>query len=197
MFDSQSLETSFTDKTWKKGQRLYFANNIVSCALDGEIIRGTVISESSRDKRYIARIEYSKKRDTINSFCSCYVGYDCKHGAAIAQYYLLDIKASSGSSNRVIDDWINKINPQVSQYDNGRTLLYFLKPFVHDSNDYLQLTIKSTKQKKSGGWSRSLTSESISLHTLSNHFLNDDDVKIITNIIRNNTYNMILKALIF
>ncbi|MCP3674960.1 MAG: hypothetical protein GY829_10900, partial [Gammaproteobacteria bacterium] len=88
MFNRKTIELAFTDKAWQKGRRLYFANNIISCALDGDVIRGTINSESQRDQRYIARLQYNKNGTRVNSYCNCYVGYGCKHAAAIAQYYL-------------------------------------------------------------------------------------------------------------
>ena len=195
MFNQKNLESSFTDKAWQKGRRLYFANNIISCALDGDVIRGTIISESQRNQRYIARLEYRKNGTQLNSYCNCYVGYGCKHAAAIAQYYLLDIKVDTqeetGSSDRVIDDWLSKIKPKakpVANYDKNKSLLYFLKPFVHDEMDYLQLLVKTSKLKQNGGWSQSLSSESVTVHLIDNKYVNNEDVNIITAIIRSNTY---------
>ncbi len=190
MFNQKNLELSFTDKVWQKGRRLYFANNIISCALDGEVIRGTIISESQRDKRYIARLQYGKNGTHLDSYCNCYVGHGCKHAAAIAQYYLLDIQVDSGgSSDSDIEAWLNEINPQkITQYESNQSLLYFLKPSIYDETNYLQLSVKSSRQKKNGGWSRALSAEYLSVHLIDNNYVNNDDVNIITAMLRGDTY---------
>jgi len=178
MFNKKDLELSFTDKAWQKGRRLYFADNVISCALDGDVIRGTIMSESQRDLRYLARLKYSKDGTRINSYCNCYVGYGCKHAAAIAQYYLLDIQADiqekMGSSDKRIEDWLDKIKPkpnQIAHYDKDKSLVYFLKPFIHDEQDYLQLEVKAVKKKKKGGWSRAFSSQYISAHLIDKSLL--------------------------
>ncbi|MCP3673943.1 MAG: DEAD/DEAH box helicase, partial [Gammaproteobacteria bacterium] len=58
----------------------------------------------------------------------------------------------------------------------------------HDETNYLQLSIKTSKQKKNGGWSRSHGSEYLSVHLIDNSYVNNDDVNIITAMVRGNTY---------
>ena len=47
-FTPELLEQHFTKNEWRKGTRIFQADGIKTCALDGEIIRGVVFSERSQ-----------------------------------------------------------------------------------------------------------------------------------------------------
>jgi len=151
-FTPELLEKHFTKNEWKKGTRIFNAKGIKTCALDGEIIRGVVLSERSRDTPYLTRIVFDGNFDDISSYCDCYIGRDCKHGAALAQEYInehFDHK-SIATSERVIDKWLSNFQAQPSRYppnSQQKSLLYFLTPNSYNEDDFFNLQIKSTRPK--------------------------------------------------
>jgi len=192
-FTPELLERHFTKNEWKKGARIYQADGIKTCALDGEIIRGVVFSERSKQSSYLTRIVLNIKNDGIASYCDCYVGRDCKHGAALAQCFIHEHfdRNSIATPERVIDKWLSHFQAQPSRYQPNpqqKSLLYFLKPNSFNEDDYFTLAIKSTRAKKSGGWSSSLGSE-YAVNTLINSaYATNEDVAIITELMRTNQF---------
>ncbi|MBL0710849.1 MAG: hypothetical protein JJV99_07545, partial [Colwellia sp.] len=106
-FSTQLLKGSFTVKEWQKGQKLINSNCVIACALDGNVIRGVVRSERNKNDSYMVRIELDQNANIANAICNCFVGYDCKHGAALAQYYIQDHSFPTDSHSTT---YINKIS---------------------------------------------------------------------------------------
>ena len=197
-FTPELLEKHFTKNEWKKGVRIFNAKGIKTCALDGEIIRGVVFSERSRQTSYLTRLVLNIKNDGIASYCDCYVGRDCKHGAALAQCFIHEHfdQNSIASPERVIDKWLSHFQAQPSRYQPNsqqKSLLYFLKPNSYNEDDYFNLEIKSTRPKKSGGWSNSLSNEYSASSLINSAFANNDDVAVITELMRTNQYSETIK----
>ena len=194
IFTPESLEKHFTKNEWKKGSRIYLANNIKSCALDGEVIRGVVLSERDSLTPYLTRLVFDGEYGNISSYCDCYISKDCKHGAALAQCFIhehFDPK-SIATSEKVIDKWLSHFQAQPSRYPSNnqkKALLYFLKPNSYTEDGYFNLEIKSTKPKKSGGWSNSLSSEYSDSSLINSAYVTNDDVAVITELMRTNQYS--------
>ena len=196
-FTPHLLEQSFSANEWKKGLRLYRSNNIIACALDGDIIRGVVRSERDTKDSYLVRIEYDEAHNEIESFCNCFVGYDCKHGSALAHAYIKDTICVSdtkpvqkkvktkGDSERVVSSWLDKFQTVTPNSFSGvRAFLYFLRHNHRNPNDYLSVDIKSSRAKKSGGWSKSMSNEYISTSLIANELAQKEDVRALTGIVR-------------
>ncbi len=192
-FTPALLEKHFSKNEWKKGTRIFNAKGIKSCALDGEIIRGVVFSERSRQSTYATRLVLNIKYDGMASYCDCYVGRDCKHGAALAQAFIgqqFDEKTTA-TSEKVIDKWLSRFQAQPSRYQANnlqKSLLYFLKPNSYNEDDYFTLSIKSTRPKKSGGWSSSIGSEHSASSLINSAYATNDDVNVITELMRTNQF---------
>jgi len=197
-FTPELLEKHFTKNEWKKGTRIFNAKGIKTCALDGEIIRGVVLSERSRDTPYLTRIVFDGNFDDISSYCDCYIGRDCKHGAALAQEYInehFDHK-SIATSERVIDKWLSNFQAQPSRYppnSQQKSLLYFLTPNSYNEDDFFNLQIKSTRPKRSGGWSSTLGGEHSTNSLINSAYANNDDVAVLTELIRTNQFGDTIK----
>ncbi|MFT6900587.1 MAG: superfamily II DNA or RNA helicase [Colwellia sp.] len=192
-FTPELLEKHFTKNEWKKGTRIFQDKGIKTCALDGEIIRGVVFSERSRQSSYLTRLVLNVKYDGMASYCDCYVGRDCKHGAALAQYFIHEHfdQNSIATSEKVIDKWLSRFQAQPSRYQPNsqqKSLLYFLKPNSYNEDDYFTLGIKSARPKNSGGWSSSLGSEFSASSLINSAYANNDDVAVLTELIRTNQY---------
>ena len=192
-FTPELLEQHFTKNEWKKGSRIFNDKGVKTCALDGVIIRGVVFSERSRQESYLTRLVLNIKHDGIASYCDCYVGRDCKHGAALAQCYLNEQfdRNSIATSEKVIDKWLSRFQAQPSRYQPNsqqKSLLYFLKPNSYNEDDYFTLGIKSARPKNSGGWSSSLGSEFSASSLINSAYANNEDVSVLTELIRTNQY---------
>ena len=111
-FTPELLEQNFTLNEWKKGTRIFQNKGVKTCALDGETIRGVVFSERSRQDSYLTRLIFNNKSGVIASYCDCYIGRDCKHGAALAQCFILQNfdEKSTASSEKVIEKWIRSFS---------------------------------------------------------------------------------------
>ena len=193
-FTPELLERHFTRNEWKKGARIYQADGIKTCALDGEIIRGVVFSERSKQSSYLTRLVLNIKHDGIASYCDCYVGRDCKHGAALAQCFIHEHfdRNSIATPERVIDRWLSHFQALPSRYQPNpqqKSLLYFLIPNSYNEDDYFNLAIKSTRAKKSGGWSSSLGSEYAASTLINSAYATNEDVAVLTELMRTNQFD--------
>jgi len=192
-FTPELLEQHFSKNEWKKGSRIFQANGIKTCALDGETIRGVVFSERSREVSYLTRLVFDGKFDDISSYCDCYVGRDCKHGAALAQCFIGEHfdQSNTASSEKVIDKWLSRFQAQPSRYQSNsqqKGLLYFLKPNSYNEDDYYTLGIKSARAKNSGGWSHALSGEHTASTLINSAYATNEDVNVLTELMRTNQF---------
>ena len=197
-FTPELLEQHFTKNEWKKGTRIFNAEGIKTCALDGEVIRGVVFSERPGQSSYLTRLVFEGKQGDVASYCDCYVGRDCKHGAALAQCYIHDHfdRNSIATSETLIDKWLNRFQAQPSRYQPNtqqKSLLYFLKPNPYNEDDYFTLGIKSARPKNSGGWNSSVGSEYSAGSLINSAYANDEDVAVLTELMRTNQFGDTVK----
>lgn len=198
IFTPELLEQHFTKNEWKKGARIFQGNGVKTCALDGEVIRGVVFSERSRESSYLTRLVFDGKFGDIASYCDCYVGRDCKHGSALAHCYIHEHfdRNSIATSETIIDKWLNRFQAQPTRYQPNtqqKSLLYFLKPNPYNEDDFLTLGIKSARPKNSGGWNSSIGSEYSASSLINSAYANDEDVAVLTELMRTNQYGDTIK----
>lgn len=198
IFTPELLEQHFTKNEWKKGLRVFNADGVKTCALDGETIRGVVFSERSNQTNYLTRLVFDTKNNGIASYCDCYVGRDCKHGAALAQCFIQKhFDPNTIATSEVgIDKWLNRFQAQPSRYQTNtqqKSLLYFLKPSTYNEDDFFTLAIKSAREKNSGGWSSSLSSESTASSLINSAYANSNDVDVLTELMRTNQFGDSIK----
>jgi len=197
-FTSESLENTFMPKEWKKGTRIFHADGVVECEFNGYEIRGVVVSERDRETGYSTQLIYNDEYEYIDSFCDCYVGVDCKHGAALALYFIQEYNEENNqaTSEPMINKWLSHFETPKFRYEpnnQNKALLYFIKPNSYNENDYFSLDIKSTRPKMKGGWSRSLGSEYSSSSLINASYATNEDVAILTEVIRTNEYSENIK----
>jgi superfamily II DNA or RNA helicase len=189
MFNKTNLQAALSKQTWAKGLRLYQLNHVVSAALDEQVLRGSVRSESKRNETYLTRFEFDESKSRAQAYCNCYLKYDCKHAAALAHHYLENMHVSSASNN-IIEEWLNKFSTQESLiFQQKKGLLYFLNQNSYAPNDYLHLGVQSSSLKKNGGWSRTLTNENLDSYLIKQPYVDDQDVQIISSVIRSQNYS--------
>jgi superfamily II DNA or RNA helicase len=193
MFNKTNLQAALSKQTWAKGSRLHQLNYVISAALDENILRGSVRSESKRSETYLTRFEYDESKSRAKSYCNCYLKYDCKHAAALAHHYLEHMHVGSASNNS-IQEWLNNFSNQESlAFQQKKALLYFLKQNSFAPNDYLQLGVKNSSLKKNGGWSRTLTYENVDSYLIKQPYVDDKDVQIISSVIRSQHFSTDIK----
>jgi len=192
MFSEKKLKTIFTPNEWQKGRRLFNKKLVKNAVREGNIIRGVVGSESYWTEHYATRIVYDEKNQRTESLCNCYVGYGCKHGAALAQHYLENNVLRSASKTK-IESWLSGFT-QTKKSSSAKALLYFLKENSYDLQNYLQLTVKSSRRKTRGGWSKSLTSEKLSNYLTTLEYVTDEDSEIIAQMNKGNNYRDEIKS---
>jgi superfamily II DNA or RNA helicase len=193
MFNKTNLQDVLSKKTWEKGARLYHLSHVISAALDKQVLRGSVISESERSKTYLTRFEYDESKNRAKSYCNCYLKSDCKHAAALAHYYLENMHVNSASNN-VIQAWLNTFSTEEPLvFQQKKAILYFLNQNSVAPNDYLQLGVKSSSLKKNGAWSRTLIYENLDSYLIKQPYLDDQDVQIISSVIRNQHHSNDIK----
>lgn len=193
MFNKTNLQEVLSKKTWEKGARLYHLNHVISAALDKQVLRGSVTSESERSKTYLTRFEYDESKSRAKSYCNCYLKYDCKHAAALAHYYLENMHVNSASNN-VIQAWLNKFSTEEPLvFQQKKSILYFLNQNSVAPNDYLQLGVKSSSLKKNGAWSRTLIYEKLDSYLIKQPYVDEQDVQIISSVIRNQHHSNDIK----
>jgi SNF2 family DNA or RNA helicase len=193
MFNKTNLQEALSKQTWAKGSRLHQLNYVLSAALDEHILRGSIRSESNRNETYLTRFEYDESKSRAKAYCNCYLKSDCKHAAALAHHYLENMHVSSASNN-LIQEWLNKFSTQEPLvFQQKKALLYFLKQNSYAPNDYLQLGVKNSSLKKSGGWSRTLTYENLDSYLIKQPYVDDQDVQIISSVIRSQHYSSAIK----
>ena len=107
-----------------------------------------------KQSTYLTRLVFDSEHGDIASYCDCYVGRDCKHGAAVAQCFIDEHfdQNSAASPERVIDKWLSRFQAQPTKYqpnNQQKSLLYFLKPNSYNEDDYFTLDyqIKSPEKK--------------------------------------------------
>ncbi|PKG97267.1 DEAD/DEAH box helicase [Paraglaciecola sp. MB-3u-78] len=194
MFNKTNLQAALSKLTWAKGARLHQLNHVVSAASDEQVLRGSVRSESKGSETYLTRFEYDESRSRAKAYCNCYLKSDCKHAAALAHHYLEHMHVSS-ASNHLIEEWLNKFSSQESLvFQQKKALLYFLNQRSSAPNDYLQLGVKSSSVKKSGGWSRTLNYENLDSYLIKQPYVDDQDVQIISSVIRNQHYSNTIQS---
>jgi hypothetical protein len=67
MFNKTNLQAALSKQTWAKGLRLHQLNYVISAALDENILRGSVRSESKRSETYLTRFEYDESKNRAKS----------------------------------------------------------------------------------------------------------------------------------
>jgi superfamily II DNA or RNA helicase len=193
MFNKIILQAALSKQTWAKGARLHQLNYVISAALNEHILRGSVRSESNLSETYLTRFEYDESKSQAKAYCNCYLKSDCKHAAALAHHYLEHMHVGSASNN-TIQEWLNNFStPEPLAFQQKKALLYFLNLNSYSQSDYLQLEVKSSSLKKNGGWSRTLNYENLDSYLIKQPYLDDQDVQIISSMIRNQHYSNAIK----
>ena len=186
MFSKSRLKSNFTPQTWMKGSTLCRKGNILSTAREGDILRGSVTSESDRSLTYLAVIESSEKG--INARCTCYVGVDCKHSAAVCQEYSSNHQSSADDKD--VEQWLSEIkSTDKDSVARQKVVVYLLEDKKVQGKNQLSVQICTSTYKKKGGLSKSLTSVYNTTELFNKPFVTELDIKIISHLLKDNQFS--------
>ena len=157
MLTKSLIQKTFTSATMERGEALYRAKRVVTVAEDGQFIRGSVRSASDWDITYLATLEVTE--DKLFTRCTCPVKTQCKHAAALC-HHILATKQHWADEDKDIENWLSAITPVTKTTSlSTRKLLYFLNPDDYSGQQRIDITLRTSTEKKTGGWSRSMTNE--------------------------------------
>ncbi len=148
------------DSSYERGRSYFAKNQVVNLTIKSEgalfvqlnaAVKGSMDNPYKQNIRIIWRPDFSSAE--IEGHCSCPMGYNCKHVAAVCLQY-----QNSGSLVPVKEpsclDWLDSFNEPVPQPRDTyqEFIVYVLKP----SNSAHELTIDFfiTKEKKTGGFAK-------------------------------------------
>ncbi|MFZ2311024.1 MAG: SNF2-related protein [Methylobacter sp.] len=111
-------------------------------------VKGTQQNPYNQNIRIVWRPDYSAAE--IDGDCSCPVGYNCKHVAAVCLMYQNSNQGSSSDTDPSCLNWLNSFSAQAPQLDiHQEFIVYILKP--SSSKHEFTVDFLITKIKKSGG----------------------------------------------
>ncbi len=149
--------------SYERGREYFHKGLIKHCKVQSEgtlftqlnaSVEGTATSPYKQNIRLIWRSDFSSV--DIEGSCSCPVGYNCKHVAAVCLYFqALNEPEYNGTSDANCLDWLDNFRTAVtsSAPENSKEFLaYILKPARVSHVFTLELLV--TKEKKGGGLSK-------------------------------------------
>jgi superfamily II DNA or RNA helicase len=148
------------DSSFERGRSYFIKNQVVHLTVKSEgalyvqlnaSVKGSMDIPYKQNIRIIWRPDFSSTE--IEGHCSCPMGYNCKHVAAVCLQY-----QNSGSSPSVKEpsclDWLDSFNEQMPEPRDTyqEFIVYVLKP----SSSAYELTVDFiiTKEKKTGGFAK-------------------------------------------
>ncbi len=166
-FELRLWETNFSRVTLDRS-RLYANDRYVAKievmdfgTADSCAISARVYGSSYKPYKTNAYFKIIKSNWTVRCACSCPVGEDCKHGAALLQYLSLKISRAAELPKPIVDSgqprlnqmaeiWLNQLNaaipskvpPKTSSTPYTKFLAYCIEPGYSNSSGPLQLVLR-------------------------------------------------------
>ena len=133
--------------------------------------------------KQIVIIEQKPEHITVVGRCSCPVGWDCKHVAASALYYIQKIQnevVQKELTGRRLENWLESLsNPNTQTEPATASILYYLHLGTVPGTSHIKLS--KARQLKKGGYGKSkeiyLVDVLKTLHT--SNFVDQDDQDIL------------------
>lgn len=185
MFSKSKIKNNFPPVSWNRGSNLFRNGNVLNVAREGNLLRGSVKSATDWQITYLSVIEINDN-DEIYTRCTCPVGRNCKHVAAICHDFFSNNKTAA--DDKEIEHWLTEIKPlkKTSNQSQSKVLVYLLEKKRISGKDKIVVQINITTYKKTGGLSRSLTSVYNAGDLFNKPFVNNDDLQIISHLVKDN-----------
>jgi superfamily II DNA or RNA helicase len=146
--------------SYERGRDYYAKGQVVKLTVGSEgtlfvqinsSVKGSVKTPYNQNIRIVWRPDYSAA--TIEGDCSCPVGFNCKHVAAVCLQYQDSIQAISPVPDSSCLDWLASLDAPAPQRDTYQEFIaYVLKPGRQTHEFTVEFHL--TKEKKSGGLSK-------------------------------------------
>jgi superfamily II DNA or RNA helicase len=172
--DAATIRSACSNSSYVHGQTYFHGKRITEFHL--EIDQPNVISISSKvkgshSKPYKQQILLKWQDDSlhvaIEGRCSCPIGYNCKHVAAVCLDYQKRLSNQfSADENNICFNWLESLDESQSDAaDQDKDFLaYILKPQIRGNKPDVSIEFLVTKQKKSGGLNKGRVCYLSSLH---------------------------------
>lgn len=192
---SETLESNFESGTLARGKNYYNSGNVISVVIsdDQEQIDAKVLGSSSRV--YTVEIIVDWDQHLVEGFCTCPVGYNCKH--VVASLLAADDQNQTRTPNQAGDiqptadfnQWFSQFNDifneqkkssSSSSKKNKKTedhLIYSIKQYPY-TNEKIELTLHLSRVLKKGGYGKPKPFK----HSKESHrkCLNSKDIEILS-----------------
>lgn len=155
-----TIRQSCSLSSYERGRDYYLKGQVVRLTVSSEgtlfvqinsSVKGSVKTPYNQNIRIVWRADYSNA--TIEGDCSCPVGFNCKHVAAVCLKYQDSIQSIAPAPDSSCLDWLASLDAPAPQREPHREfVVYVLKPGrqAHEFTVEFHLT----KEKKSGGLSK-------------------------------------------
>lgn len=148
------------DSAYERGKSYYEKGMVLDVTVKSEgtlfvqlnaTVKGSAINPYKQNIRIIWRPDYSSAE--IDGDCSCPMGYNCKHVAAVCLKYQALVQGVSASPNTELNwlEWLDSLAQQTPAQQNNHQefIVYILTPGKYAHQFTVDFLI--TKEKKSGG----------------------------------------------
>jgi SNF2 family DNA or RNA helicase len=188
------MPQSFGSREQARGRVLFQMNAVDtdSIEIDRFFISAHVKSQRSRSIYYVELALPSAGKRYFESDCSCPVGSDCKHGAALALHYIEYIAGESTKkppthvSDAEINQWLSELEQKPVKL---KTLLYVLNE--SQSQAGFRIDIREGRQLKNGDWSKN--SSKAYLSGLNYRHIADEDLQIVSKLQKDCDYQQVVR----
>lgn len=190
MIDPTKLRKYFTEQAWRKGVFLQQRGHVVAESInhneDG--IFGLVKSQSHDD---IYDVVIFEENNRLDSDCTCYVGYLCKHAAALAAACLQKDIGYEADTDQV-EQWLNSLLPSTESQKNELDIGYILSQRNYLRHAAVFIEVVKTKRLKSGKLSQSFQTMQLNRELLENQWVGKDDRYLLADIFAITNYSKII-----
>ncbi len=177
------IKHAFGTRDWESGRRLVRFKKVLKDSINrtDALVTGRVKSERSSS---IYSVEIDIDEFGLESTCTCPVGYQCKHGAALAIQAFSDHgSAHQGPSDKVLESWLTKIQQTDNKPKLKKTeLVYILSPNPNNGLG-INISVKTSRILKSGALSKVLQNEYLSEYFLKSPNLSEEDKQLCASIL--------------
>ncbi|HEY7773421.1 MAG TPA: DEAD/DEAH box helicase [Marinagarivorans sp.] len=155
------IEANYSNNTVSRGAALFRDHHVQTIACTLEADNGLLEFEAevagSQGDDYEVVLSLSESH--ISNLCSCYVGINCKHGAALAYALAEDLEAYLPSHQTQqadpLEQWLGKLRSSRASQANSASMqpkhwhLFFL---LHVNNKETNIELRERYLKKDGSW---------------------------------------------
>jgi len=191
--DTQTIRSECSTSSFQLGKNYFLENRVTVFNIDREQASSVVISARVKGShltpyKQLITIEWFNdyRQISIEGRCSCPMGYNCKHVAAVCLEYQKRLQTqSTDNSGTACFDWLESMEAETPDNidPSGEFLAYVLKPSSNNQDFIIEILI--TKLKKNGGLNKGRIAH---LNTLNQyyaygfrtpHYLKQQDQEII------------------